>query len=310
MERDTDSPTSAPPPDVKVIFSASGGSPRVAVETPAAREARGGWGVLLLALLQFGFAISVTYLAWNPVNRHLFASAIMKTPLAIDRSHIEALSAYFRRAQEEAGDRQVPPRDPTPIAEAAPEPLPGPVRQALIWGSLHLWLAALSGSACFLMLSGGACLSNAFAGRTRACGILLVIVGLAGVVVGGAATAIVYGRGFPTWTVQAGVAVLMLLALGIGLLAARRHGGLLCWAGLSVIAAALVTTAGVYAWSRSGIFPAEYLPESLLARLSIGPDQPAASGLLLLSFAIHSLLGWILLAAGLSRRARRRRASA
>jgi hypothetical protein len=303
-------------PEVKVIYSASGGSPRVAVAPAASAESplrRAGGGVLLLALLQFAFAGASAYLAWNQINRQLFVAAIMKTPVSIDQNHIEALSAYFNRAQAAAGEPAPTAAPTTAPAEAPPKQLPGEVRQALIWGSLHVWLAVLSASSCFLMLSGGASFSAALAGRTRATGMLLVMLGLLGLVGGAAAIWLVYKTGFPTWAAQAAVGILMVEALGIGMLAGRRYIGLLRLAGLSVIAAAAITTAGIYAWDRSGIDPAEYLPEAVAAWQGSGDGTAApqaSTRLLAVAFAAHSLFGWVLLLAGVGRRGRRPAAAA
>jgi hypothetical protein len=267
----------APPLDVKVVYSAAkrrraSGKPR-----PAGAPSRSS-RLILLAVLNLVVAGALYYGIWWRVDKFIYLRLMMHTPLlGVD---IDATSGFL--VPNPAGAPESPPAatdevGPLPTSGFAPE-----TTQVVMVATSYGWLTLATFATCVLAFSAGTLFGWRGGQAWRRAG--LVLAGIALLVLIGAAFASwsKYGAEYPPAHLRAGMGGLGLIITLIGVAVGRGRRGWLRGAAGATILAGVGTALAVYLGTLCDAIKPDELPVSLIPFLFV-------------VFAVHSLWGWILL---------------
>lgn len=266
------------PIEIKTVYSASGrrrrsGGPRLS--GPPKRTT----GLVLLGLVSLTAAAGLTYATWWRIDKHvIFMTFMLRTPViavgganGIDLDAAAAGLFGIKMADQPAANA-------SSSAPSAPRYVDATARNIII-GSAYAWLT-LATIACYsLSLSAG--LSWGWIGGTgvRRTGLVLAVLVAVALVWAGVAEWSKYGRGYPPDHLRIGMSALALLSVLVGLALGRGTRRMGRIAAVTLILSAIGSVVGLYLWDCCGALDARH----------------ATPGFLLLVFAVHSALGWILL---------------
>ncbi|MBI4716409.1 MAG: hypothetical protein HY763_01265 [Planctomycetes bacterium] len=286
--------TSAPPLNVKVIYSAATArrrSPRTVMPSP--RRGRRSTRLPLLGLLNLLAAGAFCYATWWPADRYLYLKLTFKTP-AIDVNAVAQMFNIPMDANGGGGGENRLDADPFALDEfggseshgaaaatgSAAGTVPrftGKTAATLIGASAYGWLTLSSISVCALALAAGAAWGRS-GWVPRRIAVVLAAGGALALAWGVYDVLSRYGHRFPTNYARFGTAGLGVWFVLLGLAIARAPRGLSRAAGVLLIAAAAGSATGLYLGAQCGAVAAEQSNALFLA----------------LVFMVHSLYGWLL----------------
>ncbi len=264
--------------DVTVVYSDKGSRPIRRVAGGAARVGSRR-GLALVGLLSLLLASGMIYVTWWPANHFIYMTFTTKTPVpGIDTDQLAMLFG-IRPSMAKSNDLQ------TKVDDAKPSDSPrfvGVTATKVIGISAYGWLTLSTLAACLLAMSAGVAWSCSLGRFLRKVGLVLFVLGLAGLVVAAYLDWKEYGRLFPTAHVRFAMASLMVLAMMLGLAIGRGVKGFFRVGSIAVILAGVGTAAALYLGGECA---------------AISPELSAPI-YMLKAFAVHSAYGWILLFIG------------
>ncbi len=274
------------PLEVQVIYSAGSRGRKRRGRVVHTRRV-GGFGLVLLGLLNLAAAGGLYYWTWWKVDKEIYLKLMMYTPIKGLDANVSS-GFLVPKGTKGKATGNTPVKVPATRAVKAPAPAAaesvaaryqGDTAQVVMGATSYSWLALASVAMCSLAASAGAAFGRRGGSRWRLVAGLLALGFAAGLGWLGYQTWMEYGGAYPPRYFRFGMGAVVGIALLLGMGIVRRVRRWTLLAGLAIILSAAGSVVAIYLGQQCGAYTAAYVTPKFLGTV----------------FGIQSAWGWVLL---------------
>lgn len=261
------------PLDIKVIYPISGRRSRPARPMRASAGSSAATRSLTIGVVTAIVAGGLCFATWWPIDRMIYRTLMWKAVIPSNQMAV-ILDALSR---PRPGDPAPPAAAPTKVDSSATDAATRTMKRVGEVG--YAWLAMSTIGYCVTAMAAGVCVSGASRTNRRRIWVILMFGALAFFAFNIWDVWKTSGMSYDPRTLRYGMASLGGIALLIGLVIGVRARLFATIAGLTLVAAAIVSVVSVQLWGQCGALE----------------PQHHSLGFMCLVFAAHSLYGWLLI---------------